>query len=104
MDALQAKVNRELIKFAVQREIFCPYTKVVLDVRRAVLIQQTGAGAIVCSADYWDKVRGSVLNGIEDAKAAGRLPADYAVEVLDGRDYYLPSGRARAASTIKVDA
>lgn len=100
MDAIEAKVNRELIKYAVQRAIFCPYTGQVLDMRRAVLVQVKGGGSFIMTADWWDAQKANVLLGIEDAKNAGAIPADTQVEVLDGRDYYTPSGRARAASSI----
>lgn len=98
MDVLTAKVNRELIKYAVMRAIFCPYTGEVLDMRRAVLVQPNHGSASVCTAAFWDAHSQTVRDGIQQAKDEGKLPADYEIEILDGRDYYTPSGRPRAAS------
>jgi hypothetical protein len=50
-------VDRELLRFAVQRAIFCPVSKVVLDVRTAVLVdaRDTGKGMAVMTADVFDE-------------------------------------------------
>jgi hypothetical protein len=85
LNPLEKKVNRELLKYAVQRQIFCEFSGNVLDVRRAVLVE-TGTRSWVVSTDRWDEVKDSILSLPE---LTGK------VNVIDGRDYYTPSGRAR---------
>jgi hypothetical protein len=51
-------LGRELLRSAVQRMIFCPYTGNVLDVRSAVLVDGTDAqpkslGMFVMSGQAW---------------------------------------------------
>lgn len=50
---------RELIKAAVMRQIFCPYTGVILDMRRAVLLDgsDNGHGIIILDGKAWDLVK-----------------------------------------------
>ena len=91
LSPLERRVNRESLKFSVQRQIFCPYTDRILDVRQAVLLTvkgQVSCVEFVMHANHWDGVKDSVL------AAYGSKPG-YVVDVIDGRDYYTPSGRAR---------
>jgi hypothetical protein len=85
LNPLEKKVNRELLKYAVQRQIFCEFSGNVLDVRRAVLVETPGR-AYVVNTERWDEVKDDILG---HPALAGK------VTVYDGRDYYTPSGRAR---------
>jgi hypothetical protein len=92
LSPLERRVNRESLKFSVQRQIFCPYTDRILDVRRAVLLTVKGTATCVeyiMHADHWDDVKLSIL------AAYGDKPG-YTIDVIDGRDYYTDSGRARS--------
>lgn len=58
-DKIQALMDKELLKGAVQRTIFCPLSKVVLDVRTAVYMDATEAdgtsrGSAVFDGKVWD--------------------------------------------------
>lgn len=68
---------RSILRFAVQRAIFCPSCDRVLDVRRAVLIEikATGRHLISCGACF-DKPR------IQEA-VASKQPGE--LDIIDGR-------------------
>jgi hypothetical protein len=74
---------RELLRYAVQRQIFSPYGGEVLDVSRAVLIDGTDHGgrmSIMSAAEY-DKVLASLTaSGTTLEGAFG-----HEVDVHDGR-------------------
>jgi hypothetical protein len=82
-DQLRRTVERNSLRYSVSREIFCPVTGEVLDVRRAVevtvLLDGKVAAVMVMAASAWDDRE-------ESARAA--LARSYPmaeVEVLDGR-------------------
>lgn len=90
-DRLSKAENRQLLKAAVQAEIFCPFTGGVLDVRRAVLVQISGGRAYVMSAAHWDAVRDSVTSALTNiAQLSGAT-----IDVIDGRELFTASGRAK---------
>lgn len=82
------RVGRLIVKAAVMRTIFCPFTNKVLDMRRAVVIV-TPTAQFVCSAAHWDDSLAKV-GGLDQLRAqmAGRLgrPAD--VDIYDGRELF----------------
>jgi hypothetical protein len=82
------QAGRQLVRAAVVREIFCPYTSVILDMRRAVVIV-TPTGSFVCTGDHWDERMASVggLDVFREmvSKKLGR-PAE--VKVYDGRELF----------------
>lgn len=68
---MEARINIDLVAFAVGRAITCSGCRKVLDVETAVLVQPTKhAGTTVCCSKCWSKAR--PLIGVE-------------VEVTDGR-------------------
>lgn len=105
MDALTARMNRELIKYAVQRKIFCDLTGNVLDMARAVVIDveadQKVIAHMVLTASAWDEAGESIMARLAHMTETGQVPAPVVIDVLDGRDYFTPGGRARAASKIE---
>lgn len=75
-------VDREVLLFAVQRQMFCPISKRCLDVDSAVLIQGLREGTLVTSVVVDGSVVGSAE--VEEAKAAAeRHGLD--IEIIDGR-------------------
>ena len=73
-DYLRRQLAANLLRYAVQREIFCRSCGAVLDCRRAVLIDGGARGAALCCADCWNQ-------------AAGRMRTDFEnLEVTDGRE------------------
>lgn len=95
MDSFEAKANRETLKFAVQRQIWCQFSGKILDVRTVVVIYTKDSGTAIMHQDFYDEHKDDILNllhgqGIE-------------VSSIDfGKDYFTKSGKARAASSIKV--
>lgn len=85
LSQIARRANREILKYAVQRAMFCEFTGSVLDVRRAVLVEAPHKSYII-TTEHWDKVKDSIL---DHPSLAGK------VKVLDGRDYYTASGRAK---------
>ena len=83
----ERKMQAAVVKAAVMRAIFCPFTGQVLDMRRAVVID-TGTRMFVCTATHWDEVRPSFEEHL-GAEAMAK------VKVYDGRELYTPSGRVR---------
>lgn len=49
------RVGRAIVKAAVVRQIFCPYTGQVLDMRRAVVVS-TDTISLVMTASRWDSL------------------------------------------------
>lgn len=73
---------RIALRYAVQRQIFCPYCDKVLDIRDAVLLDGSDYGTksdVMHGAEY-DKVL-AATGDIEGLKAK----LGYQVDVLDGR-------------------
>jgi hypothetical protein len=84
-DDIETGVGRELLRYAVQRAIFCPYCQKVLDVRDAVLLDGTGHGGrmdIMHAAEY-DFV-------IEKTGSLEKLEQKfgYKVDILNGRELF----------------
>ncbi|MEH1014614.1 hypothetical protein V6U90_16070 [Micromonospora sp. CPCC 206060] len=75
-----AFVNRETLRHAVARAIFCRYSGKVLDVRTAVLVEaskgERRSMEVLDGAD-WDSVK--------DAALAKFAELGWMVEVIDGR-------------------
>jgi hypothetical protein len=87
MDAMERKVNRETLKYLVQRKIQCALTGEVLDMRRAVAVTATAngkSGTSVFTAAAYDRIA-EKLSAAADAVGG-------TVEVLDGRKLF---GRAQ---------
>jgi len=76
-DTMQEIADREILRYAVQREIFCPATGKVLDITDSVLLMGDGIRPRVISAEIWDDIGSVALEGCADA---GLTP-----EVYDGR-------------------
>jgi hypothetical protein len=76
------RAGRQLVRAAVMRAIFCPYTNVVLDMRRAVVVD-TPTRSFVCDGPHWDKVVASLAD-------AGRTIYELApnTKVYDGRELF----------------
>lgn len=99
-----AAADREALLFAVQREITCPVSGAILDIRTAVLITITSTEEtpqtlvmMVMTGDAFDK-----LGGIDHVRAtAERFAATF--EVIDGR-VYTASGALRKAERAKREA
>ena len=53
-DHITRTANRELLRYAVSRAMFCPITGRILDVRDAVLVITADGGSMVMAGDVWD--------------------------------------------------
>lgn len=73
------RAGRMIVKAAVMREIFCPYTGVILDMRRAVVVVSS-TSQVVCAATHWDTVKDGVLATFTKARLS--------VDVYDGRELF----------------
>jgi len=76
--------GRALVKAAVMREIFCPYTGDILDMRRAVVVD-TGTTSFVCTARHWDELLAEHPTTLADMK---RLNGGRPVKLYDGRELF----------------
>lgn len=78
------RAGRAIVKAAVMRAIFCPYTERILDMRRAVVVD-TGTRSFVMSAAHWDKINEAHpdLRAELEARNNGR-----AITVYDGRELF----------------
>lgn len=78
---IETIANKQVLKYAVQRAIFCKRSGVVLDVRRAVLWTVTnaeGKSASECvTGEVWDKLE-PVLRDVCEKQ-------NVTLEVIDGR-------------------
>lgn len=81
MNTITDTVNRELLKFAVQRNIFCRISGEVLDIRTAVLITGTKDGANVVNLC----VTGEVFDNGRDDMIATATENGVTLEIIDGR-------------------
>jgi len=82
------RAGRAIVKAAVMRAIFCPFTGAVLDMRRAVVIV-TPTGSHVCAATHWDE-RISEEGGLDAyrAKLSKKLGRPARIDVYDGRELF----------------
>ena len=87
VDREQRKLDAAVVKAAVVRHIFCPYSQVVLDMRRAVVVQ-TGVESRVMTGVVWDTVKDEFFANLSPEQAER-------VKVYDGRELYTPAGRVR---------
>ena len=64
---LERRMRHELLKYAVQRAMFCRCGS-ILDVRHAVLLdaEKSGAGIQVCCRRCWEKVKDRILERFPD--------------------------------------
>lgn len=79
-DSTEKAVNREVLRFAIQRQIMCNRSGRVLDMRTSVLITVSLAGkraAEVIDGPWWD--------GMADALRAACVDKGATLEVIDGR-------------------
>jgi hypothetical protein len=79
--SIELGAQRALLRQAVMTAMFCPYSNVVLDVRRAVLLDGSDHGhhMLIMTAEVYDDV---VANGLWDQSNRD----DY--DVLDGRELF----------------
>lgn len=82
------RAGRQLVRAAVVRAIFCPYTGVVLDMRRAVLVV-TPTMTFVCAATHWDKCVAQV-GGLDKYRAMldKKMGRPARIDVYDGRELF----------------
>lgn len=81
------RAGRQLVRAAVVRAIFCPYTGVVLDMRRAVVVD-SGVSRRVMVATWWDKAVASYEGGLEAISAENKRRTGRPVVVYDGRELF----------------
>lgn len=84
----QRKADAAIVRAAASRAIFCPYTGVIMDMRRTVVVIQ-GSGSRSMDATKWDEIKDQFFAHIGPEVAA-------TVTVLDGRELFTPGGRVRA--------
>lgn len=84
-------VNREALRYAVQRQITCPQSGRLLDVRTAVLVELTGPDGKTVSAAYDAEWVDEAMPAIRRACAI----KDYTVTVHDGRTLFGRKGRKK---------
>lgn len=77
------RAGRQLVRAAVMRAIFCPYTGAILDMRRAVVVD-TGTSRFVCSAAHWDARLVEQPDLVDVMEQAAKRP----VKVYDGRELF----------------
>lgn len=78
--AMAKKAQREVLKAAVQRAIFCPFSGRLLDVRNAVWVAPAVGPAAVITAELWDEKKDLIAEGCESHGVA--------LEVYDGRELF----------------
>jgi hypothetical protein len=74
-------VNREVLKYAIQRQIFCKVSGRALDIRTSVLVTITTASGTTGS-DVFD---GSVWDLRADTVTAACAERGWTLDVIDGR-------------------
>lgn len=72
------RAGRAIVKAAVMRTIFCPFTGKVLDMRRA-LVFSTTTSTFICSAEHWDSLA-------EESRAY--MAARPGITIYDGRELF----------------
>ena len=95
---IEPELNRSLLRYAVQREMFCPSCSTVLDITRAVYCDvsydRSMAFCAVTCAPCWDsKIGKRVTDGFEAVRKrikSGEVPGKttdlYTLTVIDGRN------------------
>ena len=95
---IEPELNRELLRYSIQREMFCPSCSVVLDVTRAVYCDvsydRSMAFCVVTCAPCWDSKIGDRVTGgynavrarIEAGEIPGKTVDKYSITIIDGRN------------------
>lgn len=97
MSDLERTLKRNMLKFHVGHEIFCPKCGNVLDVRRAVEVTtlmhgKPGKSSVVCAMCF-DAVKEEFEKAFEEMKA--QFPQfELSLEILDGRELFAKAKRA----------
>jgi hypothetical protein len=82
---IQDRGNRAILRYGVQRAIFCPISNKLLDVRQAVYVEMVRGDqrrGTVVHAEVYDGMKGAIANGT----APDGLTIDDA-ETIDGRKF-----------------
>lgn len=79
-DRLVIRGQQEVLTDAVSRAMFCPFTKVTLDRKNAVLIVISSGRHIVMAADHWDASQSEILDIVSNNSGK--------IEVYDGRELW----------------
>lgn len=78
---LETHLNKQLLKYAVQKQITCPRSGAVLDQRTAVLMtvknDKGGESSMVMAGTEWDEIANRITTMAAEQNCT--------VEVLDGR-------------------
>ena len=90
LSALERKMHRETLKYAVGRAISCQECGTVLDYRKATLVTHKPEGMSIRCTSCWDSVvermPASAREVMEHAREVGQpLFENHAIAILDGR-------------------
>lgn len=78
MDLMQRTLNRNLVKYAAGRAIFCPSCDDILDQKRTVVVTTPAGRTMTYCGQCWDKV----------AAVAAADPRFVELDILDGRQLF----------------
>jgi hypothetical protein len=84
---LQAKLNRNLLKYAAGHAIFCPACEDIMDARRTVVATIADGRTLVRCAHCWD----SIVDKVPDKSALAKL------DIVDGRVVFRRAAAGKAA-------
>lgn len=93
-EAIDKGIGKTMLRYAVQRKIFCPYNdNVVLDQKKAVLVDGSKYdGQVIVMCDYcYDKIIAKFkaeLPGIKTPEAGFEKLFGHKVEIFDGRQLF----------------
>lgn len=80
-DTTDLSTDRRVLKYAIQRAIFCPMSGRILDIRKSVLFTVTNAEGVAASK----VVDGEVWDTLVDKLTAVATEQNVKLEVIDGR-------------------
>ncbi len=89
LDELETRMERETLRYAVSRSIFCPTCKGILDIQRAVLVYNARAkGAGIACASCFDGMCDELQTKTDCQSRADvlALMVKGGIEITDGRD------------------
>ncbi len=97
-DPMVVRINRETLREAAARAIFCPVSGRVMDMRRTIILTATREGATVArvalDASAWVEREASVRAGL-----VAKFPG-VELAVLDGREWYATDAQRSALAVV----
>lgn len=92
-DMLHKTVNRNLLKYAAGRAIFCPGCSAIMDWKRTVIVEFPKGQTVVRCCKCWDETLKVIL---KDVPLSKWNETQAKLEIIDGRQFNARKAKVKA--------